>query len=75
MGIQCEQGDDYIIIHPGTPIPACVSTYDDHRIAMGFSLTGLAADGIVIDDPGCCRKTFENYFEVLDDVIDNQILG
>ena len=75
MGIKCEQGDDYIIIHPGKPSPACVSTYDDHRIAMGFSLTGLMADGIVIDDPGCCRKTFENYFEVLDDVIDNQILG
>ena len=75
MEIECEQGDDYIIIHPGTPAPACVSTYDDHRIAMGFSLTGLVADGIVIDDPGCCRKTFENYFEVLDDVIEHQILG
>lgn len=31
--------------------------------------TGLRAEGIVIDDPGCCRKTFENYFEVLDQVI------
>ncbi len=33
---------------------------------MGFSLTGLRAEGIVIANPGCCRKTFENYFEVLD---------
>jgi 3-phosphoshikimate 1-carboxyvinyltransferase len=35
-------------------------------MAMGFSLTGLKAEGIVIENPQCCRKTFENYFEVLD---------
>jgi 3-phosphoshikimate 1-carboxyvinyltransferase len=36
---------------------------------MGFSLIGLRAPGIAIHDPGCCRKTFENYFQVLEDVI------
>jgi 3-phosphoshikimate 1-carboxyvinyltransferase len=33
---------------------------------MAFSLLGLKADGIVIDNPDCCRKTFEGYFDVLD---------
>ena len=51
------------------PAPSTVETYDDHRMAMGFSLTGLRSPGIVIDNPGCCRKTFENYFEVLEDVL------
>ena len=69
MGIRCEEAQDSITIYPGMPRPCTVATYDDHRMAMGFSLTGLRAEGIVIDDPGCCRKTFENYFEVLDQVI------
>ena len=69
MGIRCEETQDSITIYPGMPRPCTVATYDDHRMAMGFSLTGLRAEGIVIDDPGCCRKTFENYFEVLDRVI------
>mgnify|MGYP000140990509 FL=1 len=69
MGIRCEETQDSITIYPGSPRPCTVATYDDHRMAMGFALTGLRAEGIVIDDPGCCRKTFENYFEVLDQVI------
>ncbi len=69
MGIRCEETQDSITIYPGMPQPCTVATYDDHRMAMGFALTGLRAEGIVIDDPGCCRKTFENYFEVLEQVI------
>lgn len=69
MGIRCEEAQDSITIYPGMPKPCTVETYDDHRMAMGFALTGLRAEGIVIDDPGCCRKTFENYFEVLEQVI------
>ena len=69
LGIRCEERPDSITIWPGTPSPATVTTYDDHRMAMGFSLIGLRADGMVIDDPGCCRKTFENYFQVLDQVV------
>ncbi len=69
MGIRCEETQDSITIYPGSPRPCTVETYDDHRMAMGFALTGLRAEGIVIHDPGCCRKTFENYFEVLDQVI------
>jgi len=69
MGISCEETESSITIYPGIPAPASVDTYDDHRMAMGFSLIGLRAPGIVINDPGCCRKTFENYFEVLDQVV------
>jgi len=69
MSIRCESSEDSITIYPGTPQPTLVETYDDHRMAMGFSLIGLRSKGIEINDPGCCRKTFENYFEVLDEVI------
>ena len=69
MGIVCEEHADGITIHPGTPKAALIHTHDDHRLAMGFSLTGLLAEGIVIEDPACCRKTFENYFEVLEETL------
>lgn len=65
MGIRCEERPDGITIHPGEVRPAVVNTYEDHRMAMAFSLVGCRAKGIVIDNPGCCRKTFENYFELL----------
>lgn len=68
MGIRCESTEDSVTIYPGSPQPALVRTYEDHRMAMGFSLIGLRAEGVVIDDPLCCRKTFENYFEVLDGI-------
>ena len=35
-------------------------------MAMGFALTGLRTPGMIIDNPGCCRKTFEDYFETLE---------
>ena len=73
LGIRCEERPDSITIWPGTPVPTTVHTYDDHRMAMGFSLIGLRADGVIIDDPGCCRKTFENYFQVLDQVVQKLI--
>lgn len=74
MGIRCEETDSTITIYPGSPKPSLVDTYDDHRMAMGFSLIGLCADGIEIDNPGCCRKTFENYFECLEECV-NRLLS
>lgn len=70
MGVRCEEGESSITIYPGSPKPSTVETYDDHRMAMGFSLIGLRSPGIVIDNPGCCRKTFENYFDVLNQTIE-----
>lgn len=66
MGILTEEKEEEIIIFPGKPIPTQVDTYEDHRIAMSMALIGLKAEGIVINNPYCCRKTFENYFTVLE---------
>ena len=68
LGIRCESDDSSITIYPGQPQGGAVDTYDDHRMAMGFSLIGLRSDHIVINDPLCCRKTFETYFDVLDTI-------
>lgn len=65
-GIRCQEEADAVTIYPGTVKPGVVETYEDHRVAMAFSLLGLRADGIVIDNPGCCKKTFEQYFELLE---------
>lgn len=73
MGITCEESPDRVVIHPGTPKPAHINTHDDHRLAMGFSLTGLLAPGIVIDNPGCCKKTFASYFDVFDKAVNTCI--
>ncbi len=69
MGVRCEETEGSVTIYPGHPKPSLVETYDDHRMAMGFSLTGLRSEGIVIANPSCCRKTFENYFQVLENAI------
>lgn len=61
-------GDDMMIEPPtdGKIRPTTIETYDDHRMAMSFAVVGLAADGIVINDPSCVAKTFPRYFEYLD---------
>lgn len=43
-----------------------IETYEDHRMAMAFTLSGLVLGGIAIKNPGCCGKTFEHYFDVID---------
>ena len=68
LGIKCEEEEAAVTIYPGEPQAGLVETYEDHRMAMAFSLIGLRAEGIRINDPSCCRKTFEEYFEVLDEL-------
>src|SRR5215470_160732 len=65
MGLQVASEWDAVTIHPGTPQPTDVHTYDDHRIAMSFAVTGLRAPGIRVLDPGCVSKTFPEFFDVL----------
>ncbi|TAJ18081.1 MAG: 3-phosphoshikimate 1-carboxyvinyltransferase [Dehalococcoidia bacterium] len=65
MGLRVESDWDSVTIYPGIPQPAEVQTYDDHRIAMSFAVTGLRAPGIAIANPECVSKTFPEYFEVL----------
>src|SRR5262245_49698217 len=65
MGLRVDSDWDSLTIHPGMPRPTDVQTYEDHRIAMSFAVTGLRAPGIRIVDPGCVSKTFPEYFNVL----------
>lgn len=69
MGIRCEETQDSVTIYPGTPKGAEIETYNDHRVAMAFALTGLRAEGIVIKEPGCCKKTFPEYFQVFSRIL------
>ena len=66
LGIRAEEEDDGFVVHPGTPRPADIETYEDHRMAMSFALVGLAAPGVRIVDPGCVSKTFPHFFAELD---------
>ena len=68
LGIQCEETEDSITICPGKLRGTKVETYDDHRVAMAFAITGLRTEGVVIQNPSCCKKTFPEYFEILDHV-------
>lgn len=66
MGIAAVEQGDNVFILPGTPVACKVDTYEDHRVAMAFSLIGTMIEGIEIKNPACTRKTFEKYFEVLE---------
>ncbi|TCL76865.1 3-phosphoshikimate 1-carboxyvinyltransferase [Hydrogenispora ethanolica] len=66
LGIRAEVNGDGLVIYPGTPQPAELETYDDHRMAMALALVGLRAPGIRIKHPECTAKTFENYFDLFD---------
>jgi len=57
------EGEDFIRIQPPAVIQhAQIATYDDHRMAMCFSLLGFSGAGVTIEDPQCCAKTYPNYF-------------
>lgn len=67
LGVRVEEHDDGMTIYPCEEIqPAMIQTYNDHRMAMAFSLIGLRVDGIRIENSSCVSKTFPGYFEVLD---------
>ncbi len=65
MGMNATEHDDGFDIEPGQPQPATIETYDDHRMAMSFSLVGLRANGIKVKNPNCVAKTFPGYFDEL----------
>ncbi|HSA99542.1 MAG TPA: 3-phosphoshikimate 1-carboxyvinyltransferase [Anaerolineales bacterium] len=67
LGVRVEEHEDGMTIHPAEKIrPAVVQTYNDHRMAMAFSLIGSRTEGVVIENPACVSKTFPNFFEVLE---------
>ncbi|MFL9710643.1 3-phosphoshikimate 1-carboxyvinyltransferase [Methylobacillus sp. Pita1] len=65
VGAIIEEGSDYLRITPPPELApnAQIDTYDDHRMAMCFSLVALGGVPIVINDPNCVAKTFPDYFE------------
>ena len=73
LGAAVEEGPDWIKVHPlpaGAWQRASIHTYDDHRVAMCFSLAAFNADAVPvrIEDPKCVAKTFPDYFETLFEV-------
>ncbi|KAK3266916.1 hypothetical protein CYMTET_24493 [Cymbomonas tetramitiformis] len=73
LGADVEEGPDYCVITPPAKLNAGVDidTYDDHRMAMAFALAACGDESIIINDPGCTRKTFPTYFDVLSSVVQN----
>lgn len=64
VGAEVVEGEDYIEITPAKELKhAAIDTYNDHRIAMCFSLVALSDTAVTINDPGCTAKTFPDYFE------------
>ena len=69
LGAFVEEGEDYLIIAPPRELmPAKISTYDDHRMAMAFSLAACGEVPITILNPTCVSKTFPDYFDQLSEL-------
>jgi 3-phosphoshikimate 1-carboxyvinyltransferase len=76
LGVRVEEHEDGMTIHPcETMRPAVVQTYNDHRMAMAFSLIGLRVAGVAIENPSCVSKTFPNFFEALDSLSQRERAG
>lgn len=72
IGAKIIEGKDFIeIIPPTTFLYATIDTYNDHRIAMCFSLIALSDTKVTLLNPDCVKKTFPNYFEVLKSICIN----
>ena len=66
LGVEVEEGEDYLVVTPAAQLrEAEIATYNDHRIAMCFSLVALSDTPVIILDPKCTAKTFPDYFEQL----------
>jgi len=63
-GVKTESGPDSLRVFPTTPRGARIDPHGDHRIAMAFSVLGLRAPGMVVEDPGCVAKTCPGFFDL-----------
>ena len=69
VGAEVEEGEDYLKITPPKVLKyAAIDTYDDHRMAMCFSLLALDDVSVTINEPECTAKTFPTYFDVLESI-------
>jgi 3-phosphoshikimate 1-carboxyvinyltransferase len=62
LGQQVSTGPDWLAVEPRPIQPALVHTYQDHRMAMSFSILGAVRAGIRIEDPSCVAKTYPGFF-------------
>ena len=72
LGAQVESGPDWLRVFPiadGKWQRADIATYDDHRMAMCFSLAAFSPVPVTILDPDCVSKTFPDYFAVFQDLV------
>ena len=69
LGAKVEETADGLQISPGTPTGAIIETYGDHRMAMSLALAGLKIEGVLIDDPQCCEKTYPSFFADLETIL------
>lgn len=70
VGAEVVEGEDYIKVTPPAQLQqAEIDTYNDHRIAMCFSLVALSDTPVTINDPKCTYKTFPGYFEALNQLV------
>ena len=69
LGATVDERQDGLTINPGELRAASIETYNDHRIAMSFAVAGLMISGVVINDPGCCEKTYPEFFLDLEKLI------
>jgi 3-phosphoshikimate 1-carboxyvinyltransferase len=66
LGVRVTEADDGLTIYPAPALKAVtIETYDDHRMAMSFAITGLRSPGIRIQNPECVAKTFPDFFKCL----------
>jgi len=69
LGAAVEEGADYLrIVPPAALKSATIDTYDDHRMAMSFSLAALGGVRVRINDPDCVGKTYPEYFQALESI-------
>lgn len=66
MGVSAECTDSGLVIAGGVPKGADIDTYDDHRIAMSFSVAGLVTPGVRIENETCVEKSFPEYWRVFE---------
>jgi len=72
LGARVESGQDWLRVYPLDTAQwraARIATYDDHRMAMCFSLAAFGGQAVSIEDPDCVSKTFPAYFSVFQDLV------
>ncbi len=70
LGVDARQGEDWLSVTGKDAMTgAVIETFNDHRIAMAFSIIGLMVEGITIENEGCVAKSFPGFWDILDQFI------